>query len=255
MITYGVLGVGSIAAAIVSGLCLEDAPDLLLSPRSAPTASALADRFDTVRVAADNQAVVDGADVVIVAVLPGQVESVLADVAFAERHVVISVVAGVSLDDLAAWTTPARSVARAVPLPAVSGRDGRTPVYPPVPEAVGLFDVLGGAIAVDDPSTYEALTASSATVAAHFAFLGAIADWLVSKGLPEADARGYVAATFLGASESLRGDVVFDDLIAEVATPGGLNEQFSRHLREAGAVAAVPAALDGVLRRLTVAEN
>jgi pyrroline-5-carboxylate reductase len=255
VITYGVLGVGSIAAAIVSGLCIEDAPDVLLSPRSAATASALAARFDTVRVAGDNQAVVDGSDVVIVAVLPAQVESVLADLTFADRHVVISVVAGVSLDDLTAWTAPARSVARAVPLPAVAGRDGRTPVFPPVPEAVALFDVLGGAIAVDDPSTYEALTASSATVAAHFAFLGAIADWLVAKGLSETDARSYVAATFVGASESLRDDVDFGALITEVATPGGLNEQFSRHLREAGAVSAVPAALDGVLRRLTVADN
>ena len=42
----------------------------------------------------------------------------------------------------------------------------------------------------------------------------------------------------------------FDELIAEVATPGGLNEQFARHLREAGALDAVEAGMDGVLARL-----
>ncbi|WP_243057548.1 NAD(P)-binding domain-containing protein [Nocardioides sp. SR21] len=249
MTTYGVLGVGSIAAAIVNGLCVQDAPDVLLSPRSAGTAHALAARYATVTVAADNQAVLDGSDVVIVAVLPGQAEAVLTALDFADRHVVISVVAGVGLEDLRSWT--GTTVARAVPLPAVAGRDGRTPVYPPAPEAVALFDLLGGAIAVDDAATYEALTASSATVAAHFAYLGAIADWLVSKGLSPEDARGYVGATFVGASESLRGTPDFGELITEVATPGGLNEQFARDL----GAPPVAAALDGVLARLTVAQN
>lgn len=250
MTRYGVIGVGSIAAAIVTGLCADDPPPVLLSPRNAETAAGLAARFGTVTIAADNQAVVDGSDVVLVAVLPGQVEAVLADLAFEERHVVISVVAGVDLDDLRSWVAPAARVARSVPLPAVAGRDGRTPVYPPLPEAIALFDVLGGAIGVDDAATYEALTASSATVAAHFQFLGAIADWLVSKGLSEADARSYVAATFVGASESLRGEVDFGELITEVATPGGLNELFARHLREAGSVAAVGSGLDAVFARL-----
>lgn len=251
--TYGVIGVGSIAAAIVVGLCdgVEDAPDVLLSPRSADTAADLAARFGSVVVAADNQAVVDGADVVIVAVLPQQVEPVLADLTFGERHVVVSVVAGVDLDRLQAWVAPASRVARSVPLPAVAGRDGVTPVYPPLCEAVALFERLGRALPVEDLASYEALTVSSATVAAHFAFLGAIADWLVERGLDPAAARGYVAATYVGATESLRGDDLdFDELIAEVATPGGLNEQFARHLRRAGAVDAVGSGMDEVLARL-----
>ncbi len=251
--TYGVLGVGSIAAAMVVGLCegVERPPTVLLSPRNAATAAGLAQRFDSVSIAADNQAVVDGADVVLVAVLPGQIESVLTDLDFEERHAVVSVVAGVSVDDLRSWVAPATRVARSVPLPAVAGRDGLTPVYPPLPEAIALFDGLGGAIAVDDAATYEALTVSTATVAAHFAFLGAIADWLVAHGLGEADARRYVAATFAGATETIRaGTVDFDALIAEVATPGGLNEQFARHLREAGAVDAVGSGMDEVLARL-----
>ncbi|GAW48137.1 MULTISPECIES: NAD(P)-binding domain-containing protein [unclassified Nocardioides] len=251
--TYGVLGVGSIAAAVVVGLCegVEQPPDVVLSPRNAGRAADLAARFDTVTVAADNQAVVDGADVVLVAVLPQQVAAVLGDLEFADRHAVVSVVAGVSLDDLRRWVAPATRVARSVPLPAVARREGVTPVFPPLPEAVTLFDGLGGAIAVEDAAAYEALTVSSATVAAHYAFLGAIADWLVGHGISEAQARRYVAATYVGAAESLRADPVdFDALIAEVATPGGLNERFARRLREAGALDAVGAGMDEVLARL-----
>jgi pyrroline-5-carboxylate reductase len=251
--TYGVLGVGSIAAAVVVGLCegVDLPPTVLLSPRNAETAAGLAARFDSVTVAPDNQAVVDGADIVLVAVLPQQIEAVLSDLDFAERHAVVSAVAGVSLEDLRAWVAPAIRVARSVPLPAVARREGVTPVYPPLPEAVTLFDGLGGAIAVEDSATYEALTVSSATIAAHFAFLGTIADWLVAHGIAEAAARSYVAATFVGAAESLGAQPVdFDALITEVATPGGLNEHFARHLREAGALDAVACGMDQVLARL-----
>jgi pyrroline-5-carboxylate reductase len=54
--TYGVLGVGSIAAAIVTGLCdgVADPPDVVLSPRNADRAADLAARLPSVRVATDN---------------------------------------------------------------------------------------------------------------------------------------------------------------------------------------------------------
>lgn len=69
---YGVLGVGSIGAAIVTGLCenVDEAPKVLLSPRNARISAGLARRFATVDVASDNQAVVDGARVVLVCVGP-----------------------------------------------------------------------------------------------------------------------------------------------------------------------------------------
>jgi len=54
---YGVLGVGAIGAAIVTGLCenVDEAPEVLLSPRNAGIAAGLAQRFATVDVAAGNQ--------------------------------------------------------------------------------------------------------------------------------------------------------------------------------------------------------
>ena len=67
--TYGVLGAGALGRAIVTGLCegVTDPPAIVLSPRSTGTASAaLAARFETVSVAADNQAVLDTADLVVV---------------------------------------------------------------------------------------------------------------------------------------------------------------------------------------------
>ena len=72
MTSYGVLGVGSIATAIVIGLCdgVVAPPEIVLSPRNAERAAELAAQLPSVRVAAGNQQVVDGSDVVVVCLLP-----------------------------------------------------------------------------------------------------------------------------------------------------------------------------------------
>ncbi|MBB6625991.1 NAD(P)-binding domain-containing protein [Nocardioides sp. KIGAM211] len=258
--TYGVIGVGALAAAIVTGLCegVEDAPQVLLSPRGRAHAEALAARFPTVRVAADNQAVVDGAGTVLVAVLPQQAEAVLGDLTFGTHHLVVSLVAGVPLADLARWATPAGEVVRANPLPSAAAREGMTTVHPPVPAVTDLFARVGRVLPVAEETAYDALSAASATVAAHYAYLDAIAGWLATQGVDGPEARGYVAAVFSGVADTLRtgdgGPPDLAGLTAEVATPGGLNEQLTADLRAAGVYDAVDRALSAVLAR-TVAPN
>src|SRR3954451_13658991 len=68
----GFVGVGAIAEALIAGLCAggEQRGTFLLSPRNAQLSKGLAERFAFVKVAADNQAVVDGSDIVFLAVTP-----------------------------------------------------------------------------------------------------------------------------------------------------------------------------------------
>ena len=249
---YGVLGVGAIAEAIVIGACAaESPPTVLLSPRNATRATALAERFASVAVAAGNQAVVDGSAVVVLAVRPQDADAALRALTFPEGQPVISVIAGVSLDELGELVAPARAVARAVPLPSVARRAGVTPIHPPSAEARDLFDPLGGVLEVPDAGEFEALSASTATIAAHFEYLDAIARWLAGTGVPERDATRYVASVFAGLADTLRDSADdFDSLARDHATPGGLNEQFSTALREAGTFETVGRSLDAVLERL-----
>jgi pyrroline-5-carboxylate reductase len=64
---YGILGVGEIGAAIVTGLCadVDDAPRILLSPRNARRSADLAARYPSVSVAPDNQSVASRSAVVV----------------------------------------------------------------------------------------------------------------------------------------------------------------------------------------------
>lgn len=253
MTTYGVLGVGSIASAIVIGLCegVTDPPTLVLSPRNAERSSELAARFDTVRIAEDNQAVVDAADVVIVCLLPEHTADELGALRFRGDQQVVSAVAGVDVATLGDLVAPVEEIARSIPQPSVAARVGSTPVHPATPSAVGLFDALGGSLHVDLEPAFDSLSAASATVAAHFRYLDAIATWVATQGLDEAAARRYVADLFVALADELTvPDLDFAELAAAHSTPGGLNAQFARRLADAGTYDTVASGLDELLARV-----
>lgn len=249
---YGVIGVGAIGSAIVTGLSedVDDAPEVLLSPRNAEIAAGLAQRFETVDVAADNQAVVDGAQVVLVSVRPEDASSVLAGVRFPADRTVLSAVAGIQIETLQTLVAPATDIARVIPLPAVARRDGITPIHPPNPAAAALFDRLGETVELTDVDAFDAFAAATATFAAHFRYLSTIAEWLTATGIHGSAGTHYVASSFAGLAESTRGAASFDELAREFATPGGLNEQLLEELEEAGIYEDLRAALDGIIDRL-----
>lgn len=251
--TYGVLGVGSIAASIVVGLCDEapDPPAVWLSPRNAERAADLAHRFPTVRVSASNQDVIDSSDVVLLCLLPDQADDVLRSLEFRDGQSVVSAMAGVSVGHLETLVSPATDIARSVPVPAVAARGSTTPVHPATLAAVELYDLLGGTMPIADEMTYESLSVASATVAAHFDYLHAVAGWLEDRGVPPAHARRYVADHFAAlAPELARSDIDFAALAATHSTKGGLNEQFARHMQAAGTPEAVRNGLDALLARI-----
>lgn len=250
---YGVLGVGSIATAIVTGLCqgVTDPPAVLLSPRNADAAAGLAARFASVSVASDNQSVVDGSAVVLLC-LRAQDAGLLAELDWRPDHVVVSVMPGADITRLSQLVAPASSVARAIAMPAVATRSTTTAVHPPLPAVVALFDLLGGAVPVEDESAFTALYTASATVAPLYAYLATLVDWLVAQGVDPAVASRQLASIFAGAlpDPDTAASVGFDELVKEIATPGGVNEQIATLMRQAGVFDAMRRAVDTVHRRL-----
>lgn len=249
---YGVIGVGAIARAIITGLSEDDAPKVLLSPRNATVAGELAERYSNVQIVADNQAVIDGASVLLLCLRPQDARGGLDNLTFRADQPVVSTMAGVSVRELADLVAPATEIARSIPLPAVSLRQGVTPLYPATPSGQALFDRLGETIALDDEDAFDALSASTATVSAYFAYLGAVAEWLARQGIPQEAATRYVTTTFAGLTGALESGHGFDALAKDHATPGGINEQFARDLREAGMFDVVEHGLDRVFERLLV---
>ncbi len=247
----GVIGVGAIASAIVSGLCRSDEhPDFLLSPRNPRVVANLAASYPGVRGAESNEAVARESSVVLLCLRPADA-GVLRNLPFRRDASVISVMAGISITDLREIVGPVRNIARAIPLPPVAVGRGVTPVYPFIEPARSLFAQLGSVVEVADESAFNLFSASSATVAAHFAYLARISDWLSSHGIDSLAARQYVAAMFGEIAGSLQGgDPDFERLAQEHTTPGGINERFAQIMTEHGVWETVDAGLDQIRRRL-----
>ena len=251
--TYGVLGAGTIAEAIVTGLCAEEAtpPDVVVSPRGRARSAALAARFGSVRVAPDNQAVVDASDTVLICVRPPQAAEVLRPLRWRRGQSVVSVVAGLPIAALADCVGPVTDIARAIPLPAVARRGAPTPVHPPTAAACRLFDGLGGALPIEDVHAFEAMSAVTGTLAAHFRLLDVMSRWLAAQGASQEAATRYVASTYASLGRSLEADPVdLAAMAAEYATPGGLNERFAAMLDDAELFSVVERSLDRLLEGL-----
>lgn len=247
----GVIGVGSIASAIVSGLCGGDGlQDVLLSPRNPEKAAALAASYPGVRVAESNEAVARESPVVLLCLRPADA-GLLRGIPFRKDASVISVMAGISVRELGEIVGPVKDIARAIPLTSVAVRRGVTPVYPFIKPARSLFARLGTVAEVADESSFNLFSASTATIAAYFAYLGRISNWLAARGIDSLAARQYVAAMFGELAGSLQGaDPDFRQLAKEHATAGGINERFAEIMTEQGVWETVDGGLDQIQRRL-----
>lgn len=250
----GFIGTGALTSAIVTGL--RSPPELdvpvVLSPRNAATAADLAGRFADVRVAADNQAVLDACDTVMLAVRPQVAHEVLAELRFRADHEVVSLIATVSAEEVAALVAPAHHVTKALPMPMIALRQGATILCPPNPDVAIFFGRLGGVIETGDVAEFDALSVVTATFATYFRGLETIHSWLVGQGVAGGTARDYVVSIYkaLANAPDTMPHSGFAELSRDYATRGGVNEQVVRDLEARGVFEAFAQSLDAVHRRI-----
>jgi pyrroline-5-carboxylate reductase len=234
----GFIGVGAISEALITGMCVggEQRATFLLSPRNADIANGLAQRFSFIEVAGDNQAVIDGSEIVFLAVTPQVAADVLGSLTFRPGQRVVSFIATFDMARLRDLVAPASSISRLAPLPSVARRLGPLILYPPVPEVAALLQGLGQLIQLQSESDLDALWAVTGLMAPYFGLLDEVVDWLTRQHLYVSQARPFVAALFeaLAATAAERSGEGFDKLRAAHTTPGGLNEQAYRELKAAG---------------------
>ncbi|MDB5663609.1 pyrroline-5-carboxylate reductase [Cypionkella sp.] len=247
----GFIGTGTITSHMVRGLktsALADWP-IVVSPRGEKLAAELA-LLPGVTVAAGNQAVLDQADVVILAVRPQVAEVVIKPLQFQADPPVISLIAGLHIETLAEWTG-SKDIARAIPLPFVERHEGVTPVFPPQPVAMQIFAALGTALPVSDLAAYDAYAAASALMGSYFGLLETASAWMVAQAHSDADAALYLRGLFGSLGDVLREkSASFEQLRQDHSTKGGLNEMIFQSFVQGGGGAAMETALTAAFKRV-----
>ncbi|MEU5640848.1 NAD(P)-binding domain-containing protein [Streptomyces milbemycinicus] len=249
----GIIGVGEIGRAIVTGLHHGGgaSPEVFLSPRGARMAAELSERYEGVEVCADNQEVVDRSELVILAVRRQDWHGALAGVRVGGDRIVVNVMAGVGNDDLRRTLGTNAPLVRAIPLPTIRERRSVTVVHPSHPGVDSFFARMGGALPVADEAAFNVLSALTGTLTTHYAYLATLASWAADHGIAPDDADRYVRGLFQGVGRSL-GDETrsLDRLAADHETPNGNNERIRTTWFDPANVEALTKALDDLLADL-----
>ena len=250
-VRVGLIGVGHLAGYLVEGL-RRASPDIeiILSPRNVERSAKLAARFGAT-VAADNQAVADAADLILLTTRPGDAVAACVDVAFRPGQTVVSAAAGLPLEALRPAVAPATLV-RAMPISCAAINASPTLLYPDDPQAHALFALLGQVHVLPDESRFTPASAIAAFYGWVYALLDETVAWTAQAGVPPQTARNLVLETVRGAAAMAlaQPDQDLAGMLDALATPGGITEHGLKVLHRRGGLAAWTEALEAVLTRM-----
>jgi pyrroline-5-carboxylate reductase len=249
------------AEALIAGLTgagLVPPERIRVSDVSGERTAYLRDKFGVVTVP-DNDALVGDADIIVLAVKPFVVGEVLAETGgrIGDRHIVISIAAGISTSFIEQKLVGKVPVIRVMPnTPALVGAGatavcrGRWASDRHLELALTMFGAVGRAVPVSE-NLMDAVTGLSGSGPAYMYIIAeALADAGVRVGLPRDVALTLAAQTMLGAArmilETGRHPGVLKDM---VTTPGGTTIEGLFALEEGGLRAALVRAVERATAR------
>lgn len=241
----GFIGAGNMAASLIGGLVAKGFAPASLSasdPNSA-TLAALVDHHG-INSCPDNATVVACSDILVLAVKPQVMQTVLIDMAAAvreKRPLIVSIAAGISIDSMCAWLGETLPVVRCMPnTPALvqlgaSGLYANNAVSPEQREqALAILAAVGIAVWLDTEEQIDAVTALSGSGPAYFFLLmEAMIAAGEQLGLNANTARALTLQTALGAAQmAMTSDVDVAELRRRVTSPGGTTERAIAHFEQ-----------------------
>jgi pyrroline-5-carboxylate reductase len=283
MARIAIIGGGSIGEALLSGLLRagRQVKDLVVAERVPERAKYLADTY-SVLVTTSLADAVENATFVVVAVKPGDVESVMGELARlagaaegdSAEQVFVTIAAGITITYFESKLPAGTPVVRAMPnAAAVVGAGvtalakGRFVTAPQLEEVSALFDAVGGVLTVPE-SQMDAVTALSGSGPAYFFLMvEALVDAGVAAGLSRDVATSLTAQTMAGSAALLLerldqelptpggealgrpADATAAQLRATVTSPGGTTAAALRELERGGLRIAVDAAVQAAKKR------
>lgn len=231
------IGGGNMAQALISGLVSCGVKPSLITvadPSSEAREQLAAKGLNTVDPTTDAKAAVIGADIVVLAVKPQVMKTVVSGFAdVLNKHLVISVAAGLSTELLSNMLGGYSNIVRAMPNTPAMIQMGATGLYgtddisaEQKQLATAVMEASGLVMWVDNEEHMHAVTAVSGSAPAYmFYFIESMVDGAVALGLDKEQASALAMQTMLGAAKMAMGS---EDSPAElrrkVTSPNGTTQ-------------------------------
>ena len=219
-----IIGFGHMAKAMTKRLLHDKANKICVAAPSLPVGV----NADGVQMHSDNLAIIVNADIIILAVKPAQMKSVLDEIRpdLPSNCLIISVASGLTLD----WFDLNRPIVRAMPNIAAGLAQSATPLIANAfvtdcqkKQAEQLFTSMGITTWVEDENQMNAFTALSGSGPAYvFLFMEAMVNAALALGLSEDIATSFTLQTVQGAlSLASTREHSLAELRAAVTSPAG----------------------------------
>ena len=257
----GVIGIGKMGEGLISGLIgskFTDGAKIGVSDVNVERREHVSKKYQ-ITCYPDNRILVKNSDIVVIAVRPRDVKTVLEDIReeLKPKHLLISIAAGVSTSFILRSLQKRVSLIRAMPNNPCMIREGMTALASTpnasdedIQVAKQIFESVGR-VTVLDEKLFDAVTGLSGSGPAYvYLFIEAMADGGVKVGLPKDKAILLAAQTFLGSAKMILETGVHPGRLRDlVATPGGTTVSGLYELEEGKVRAAVMRAVEEATQR------
>jgi pyrroline-5-carboxylate reductase len=256
-----VLGAGKAGEALVAGLLSSGwskPADIVATARHQERIDELSKRYG-IEGTLDNVAAVKGAQVVVIAVKPQDIEALLGDVGAAldSSQTVLSIAAAIPTELIERHVGDGVPVVRAMPNAPVTVHEGMAGVTGgahATEEHVALAEEVLGSVGRSvrvDEAYMDAVTAVSGSGPAYFALLAeSMIEAGILLGLSREVSTDLVVQTMLGTAKLLRDEKMHPVELREMVTsPGGTTISAIRELEQAGVRAAFLNAIQAAMKR------
>lgn len=256
----GIIGAGKIGGALIAGLLragVVKKKNLCASDFSAQRRDQVYQTYG-IKCFSDNKAVVSRSNIVVVAVEPAHMKTVLEDIqGELAGKLLVSIAAGVSTAFLKKNLQKAMPIVRAMPNNPCMVGEGMT-VLAPNPEVSEndlksvetMFSSVGRVMILDE-RFFDAVTGLSGSGPAYlYMVIEGLVEGGVKAGLPEDKALILAAQTVLGAGKMVLETGLHPAKLREmVTTPGGTTVEGLKELEHGNVVAALSMAVGSAARR------
>ena len=250
----GFIGTGKIASSVIIGICNSKISftKILISPRNKKIAQDLKKKFKKVKIAKDNQEIVDNCNWVFLSITPTVGEKIIKELKFKPNQIIISFISTITLAELKKAIKVKAKIIRAIPLPPISLKKGPVPICPPNKKVKDFFNKIGTTVEIKNEKSSINFWATSGMMAPFYELLRVMTDWLIKRGIKRNNAQNYITSLFLALSEDAVANSKKDlkYLVKESQTPKGLNEQGVRDLTKSGFYKKIEKTLNGIHKRL-----
>jgi pyrroline-5-carboxylate reductase len=243
----GFIGAGNMARSLAGGLLKNGwEKDQIILSDPEPTQRQTIETVLGIKVFADNSEVAARADLLVLAVKPqvlADVTKALASMVQKRKPLVISIAAGVRIEDIDRWLGGGLAIVRAMPNTAALIGSGASGLYANDRvndgmrnQAESILRAVGVTVWLEDEYLMDVVTALSGSGPAYFFLVMEVLEQAaIESGLDPKQARLLTLETAFGAAKmALEGHEEPAQLRRRVTSPGGTTEQAVKVLEEGG---------------------